>query len=219
MKVIAAIVTCLVCLSAFSQNSSKFQLSSLNGYFSYDQYIGSNQSFYPIRFEETNYTGNSFEYAHHNFSTGVLARFSLGTKLGLETGAVYSKKDFESLYYCHICDLWLLETIIVPNRYLEIPLLVNYKLIDKKWKLAVSTGIRNSFKINKTPELLQHLDMRNYSVSLQAGMEVTSLISRQFGISLGSYYTQSLINPIKDKALKYKAVNIQLGVNYFFPAK
>ncbi|CAM1352713.1 outer membrane beta-barrel protein [Tenacibaculum insulae] len=160
---------------------------------------------------DANINGYSIDYDQFNFTFGFIAEYKLNKKLFLETGIEYSNKDFTGIYNCATCfpnGLWIYSKEKIEQRFIQIPILFKYYLIDQKIKLSIKTGLKNNFSIENK------LDNKKYYLEGIIGSEIEYRIINNWNLGLGFNYNKSLTNLYNDENFDFKTNSFYLKVIY-----
>lgn len=160
-----------------------------------------------------NYSGYFLEPADFNYTTGLTAQFALGSRTEFLTGFTYSKKDFTSTFYCHVCDFSRLpQPEPIRLRYLEIPLLIRYNFLDKKLGLYADAGLLSGYRVSESDSDTDEVMFgSNYLLSGQVGLGASYAIGPRIGLNLNAVYRKTLEDFSKDTNLELNSIGVGAG--------
>ncbi|WP_456423514.1 hypothetical protein [Lutibacter sp.] len=142
-------------------------------------------------------------YDEFNFTSGIVSEYIINSKLNISLGILYSTKDFTGVYNCATCDIIYAPPEYFPElikqRFLEIPILLKYFLINDKFNLAIASGLSNGFVVDND------LKNKNYVLSGVIGLEVGYEFIEKWNIQLGTDYRKSLTYFYNDKNYNFKS--------------
>ncbi|MEO6903342.1 MAG: outer membrane beta-barrel protein [Bacteroidia bacterium] len=141
-KALVVLTLILTTLTCFSQQTeiNKQNKWKIGMTFSPDVYLN------PITVAIGENTGHHIGSEGFNYTHGLTLELMVSPKIGMGTGIVASKKDYSEKYYCNNCDFMVNSgDESITQRFIEIPLLVRYNIIDKRFGLHIETGVTNSF--------------------------------------------------------------------------
>ncbi len=146
MKKILLISFLLFQFSLYSQNTSQWNIgiefSTDNISFSED----TDGIDYILTEGANGYDG--IEYDQKNYTLGLTTNYFLGEKWGISSGILYSNKDFKGDYGCIFCNMVRVPNPeIIEQRFLVVPIAINYSLLTGKLKPILEGGIKNNFEI------------------------------------------------------------------------
>ncbi|MCF6169060.1 hypothetical protein [Lutibacter sp.] len=141
-------------------------------------------------------------YNEFNFTSGIIAEYSVSSKLNILSGILYSKKDFIGTYNCATCDIIYpfpgYSPELIKQRFLEIPILLKYFLINDRFNLSFVSGLNNGFVVEN--------DLKNnrYVLNGVIGLEIGYEFIEKWNIQLGTDYRKSLTHFYNDKNYNFK---------------
>jgi hypothetical protein len=199
MKKTIIIIVLLIAIHSFGQNKWEF-----GTVFSIDNNLSS-------EFLADGGNGNGFttDYNQFNYTVGLIAQYQLKTKFFLESGIEYSNKDFTGRYSCPSCDYGFPKEVI-SQRFLEIPILLKYYLIDKKFNLVIVPGLINGFSIQN--ELVNN----GYLLSGTIGAEIGYELIQNWNFQLGADYSSSLTHFYVDDNYNLKSNGFYFKIMHSF---
>jgi len=190
---------------------------------------------------------NSVESAKYGFTTGLSARFSLTKNLQLETGLYFADKgerlviDLSTLTFGDMIDPrygFVYETSEVPgtvianNKYMyaELPLKLNYIILDKKMRLAISGGTSlntmvgyNQKSTHKYEDGSKSVSSNSFStanftrfhIGVIGGLSLEIPLSEKLALRLEPTYRRSITAINNDRIREYLySAGMNLGVTY-----
>ena len=148
MKKILLIAFLLLQFGVFSQNDSKL---SIGIEFSNDNLSFSEGERNDFIVTDGNVNGYAVEFDNSNYSFGLTADYLIQGNFGLSLGILFSNKDLIGTYNCGTCEYLDMPSIsvsqIIKQRFLTIPISINYNFSPGKLKPIVESGLRNNFEI------------------------------------------------------------------------
>lgn len=200
-KIILAILI-LISLTSYSQNEKKWKFGI--------KFLTNNNLSPEYLVVDENLNSYSIEYDKFNYTVGFISEYKLKTRFNIETGLEYSNKDFTGEYNCASCFPypWAYPEETINQRFIQIPIVLKYYLIDKKLKLSIKTGLKNNFSVKNKIE-----NKKYYLVGI-LGSEVEYEIIDKWNLGFGYQYNNSLTNLYYDKDFNFKSNGIFLKVIY-----
>lgn len=183
-------------------------------------------------------TAKSSKSSKISSNVGMLATYALGHKISLTSGAIYAKKYYNSTgtttqnnQYSTTTNTWEVDAYC---NVLDIPLNVNYKLLNnKKLSVSVNTGLSSYFMLKEKYDFIT--DQQNGTQKVST-LEINNQNQHLFGIanvsvSFDHHITNSVsvgVQPFAklpltgigygDASLKSAGVSFSLNIG-LFPAK
>jgi len=178
---------------------------------------------------------DSLEIPKYGYTTGIIMLYKLNNRINLETGLKFSNKGYKTKK----TDLtWsqpdpsqpIKNTSIHSYQYLDIPLKVNYIIINSKLKLFLSAGVSaNIFLTYKQTSIQEFSDGRtekyasglyydNFSkvnFALLAGFGINYDLNNKIRFRLEPIYRRS-INSIIDAPIKSYLYSAGLNVGIYY---
>ncbi len=209
----SAIISCIIffSLAAFCQTEPvKQDKWKLGIAFSPDVYL------IPSDFSEGNYVGYDLNRSPFKFSTGIIASLAVKPKIDIGTGIIFSKKDFSGTGYCHVCmsDFIYMppQPVTIKQRYLEIPVFVQYNILNKKLDLHLQAGLTSGFLTSKpTGELISH---NKFLFGGQLGIGMNLDLGQRFNLSWTTLYRHPLKNFSDENYRLLRTFSFVTGVSY-----
>lgn len=204
MKNFLIIALILIQTIAFGQNAQKWRLGiktsienlsiSRNNYG--QKYIRTDESI----------NGYSVKFDQKNYSIGLRAKYSLKEKLDLSSGISYSNKDFSGRYNCATCDfIGIFPETTIEQRFLTIPLSIEYLFLKGKFKPALEGGFENNFKLKNNIKKISN----NYFLEAYLGVSINYALMEKWILNVGYNYQKSISH-------LYKTDESELRTNSFF---
>ncbi|NMM49248.1 outer membrane beta-barrel protein [Marinigracilibium pacificum] len=191
-------ILALLLVSAFSVSSQV----KLGVYYSYDNNLSTEN----IVVDE--YTGYSISYDQPNYSVGLTMEKGLKNNFSIKSGVGISDKSFTSVYYCAVCDMVVMpETVNL--RYLDIPVSLNYEILDSKFKLFGEIGMINQFNLVDDQK-----QFRNYVISGNVGAGVKFQVSKRVSANASLNYINSFIDAYDNLEYKNSFLSYRFGIDF-----
>ena len=168
-------------------------------------------------FSLTDVTGfGSIETSGFNFTSGLAAEWSINSNIDLVSGINFSRKDFSGIYYCSVCEFFMMparEPIKV--RIVEIPLFFRYNIFDKQLGVHLEAGITSGYLTNSMSSTYTgNLSENKFQLSGLIGLGINLDLGRRINLSLSSDIRQSFTNLIAGSDLKFRSVGFITGITY-----
>lgn len=127
---------------------------------------------------------NGFSYGilreQSNYTFGVSTTISSDSKFSLQTGIMYSNKDFETFEVCPAClTLIDLSPTLIEQRFLTVPFLLNYRFSESRFRPNLEVGIINNLGLADRSDLTK----RNFMEG-QIGFGLAYSISERIDVSV-----------------------------------
>src|SRR5690606_5111366 len=161
-----------------------------------------------------NINGYGIKFDRNNYSLGFTTKYFISEKLYLSSGLLYSNKDFTGTYNCATCnypDIFpgnLPENI--KQRFLVIPISVDYTLLSGNLKPILKAGLRNNIEINN--DLKDH--SKGYFLEAFFGALVNYKFLENYNIGIGYNYHTTLSDLYKTDEFKLNTNSIYLQFEY-----
>lgn len=183
-------------------------------------------------------TAKSSKSSKISSNVGMLATYALGKKISLTSGAIYAKKYYNSTGTTSQSNLYNTTTnnweVDADCNVLDIPLNVNYKLLNnKKLSVSVNTGLSSYFMLKEKYDFITDQPNGTQKVS---SLEINNQNQHLFGIANVSVsFDHQITNSVSvgvqpfaklpltgigygDASLKSAGVSFSLNIG-LFPAK
>lgn len=199
-KTIVLAILILISLTTYSQNEKKWKLGI--------KFLANNNLSSEYLVTDGNLNSYSIEYDKFNYTFGFISEYKLKTRFIIETGIEYSNKDFTGIYNCASCFPypWAYPKETINQRFIQIPIILKYYLIDKEIKLSIKTGLKNNFSVKNK------LENKKYYLDGILGSEVEYEIIDKWNLGLGFQYNKSLTDLYDDKNFNFKSNGIYLKI-------
>lgn len=152
-----------------------------------------------------------------NFTAGITSSVSLTPKLKFATGLSYSNKDVEGYGGC-ICFYPLFTAPVLQEfkqRYVELPVTLEYVAVDRKLDLSFGAGFAGSYLVSKTVEESGALmTPEKFIAGGQLAMNIGVDVSQKFSLNMSTIYKVFFTDFIKNSDSKFRTFSLAAGVNY-----
>ena len=168
-------------------------------------------------FSLTDETGfGSVETSGFNFTSGLAAEWSINSNIDLVSGINYSRKDFSGIYYCNVCDFFLMPAREpMKVRIVEIPVLLRYNIFDKQFGVHIEAGMTGGYLTNSIgSSFTGNLSENKFQLSGQIGLGISLDLGRRINLSLSSDVRQSFTNLLVGSDFKFRSVGFITGLSY-----
>ena len=212
MKTFITIILLLSTLTVLSQNNSENRDKWKVGVtISPDIYFNSTSI---LTTEETGY--RSLDPSGFNFTSGLVGQLSVNTNFDIGSGINYSRKDFSGTYYCNVCDFAVSpKPEPIKLRFIEIPIVVRYKIFDKKFDVYVDAGLTSGYLTNTINTRYEGtLSANKFQLGGQFGLGIDLDLGQRINLFLSSDYKQSFTNLLEGSNFKFRSVGFVTGVMY-----
>ena len=96
--------------------------------------------------------GYAIKFDRTNYSIGITSSYLINENLGLSSGILYSNKDLTGTYNCATCDhigtFPGYPSEVINQKFLVIPISINYKFLTGKFRPIVNGGFKNNLEID-----------------------------------------------------------------------
>lgn len=209
MKKILIIALISIQTVAFGQNVQKWKFGieasienlSISENNNGKEYIRTDESIngYSVKFDQTNY------------SIGLRTKYSLQEKLELSSGILFSNKDFSGRYNCATCDfIGIFPETTIEQRFLTIPLSIEYIFLKGKFKPALEGGFENNFKLKNDLKQISN----NYFLEAYLGVSINYVLMEKWNLNGGYNYQKSISELYKTDDCKLRTNNFFLRISY-----
>ncbi len=207
----------LFTLNISAQNNAKWNIGAE---YSVDNLSVQSGNNYLITNE--NYNGTPIQLDKDNYSFGITSSYLIKEKISLSSGILYSNKDLTRRYNCGGCDYIGIGTgnsigtlqynppIETKQRFLVIPIGINYKFLTGKFKPTISGGFKNNFLVKS--DLKE--DSKKYFLETFIGASVYYNLFRKWEAGIGYKYQVGLTDVYKNDEFRLKANSVFFKINY-----
>ncbi len=167
--------------------------------------------------------GYNLERSYFNYVVGIVGQFPITQKLDIGTGITYSQQDLKGTYYCAYCNSLPFEPERLNLRFLEIPVFIQYNLLNSKIKLHVQAGFIGSYLISRPDLNLYNRQDLNYASNTSfnrplskgfLGIGTNIDIGKKINFQLTPTYRYSFNYLFNDTNLKMHSLGITAGMTY-----
>ncbi|MEO9484271.1 MAG: hypothetical protein ABJG47_12520 [Ekhidna sp.] len=146
-----------------------------------------------------NINGYIIDRSEFNFRLGVSATKQITNRLNLKSGVLFSNKDFSGYFNCASCDGFRALSIptVIEQRYLSIPLNIEYELLKGRIKPVIALGFVNNFNLKR-----EFIEAKNFFLEGMMGLGLTLEITSQINFNSMYSYSSSLSNVYFFKQIK-----------------
>lgn len=171
-------------------------------------------------FKSGDYTGYELSSRVLNLNVGLRAQYTLSNRWSIISGIDYSTKDFEGLYYCHVCDLAVQGPERIKIRFLEVPFVGRFQLASGKWGVHADLGLTPGMLIqeieSKYDDPLSSIygkqnTFGRFNISGNAGLGVNYHILPGVSVELTGFYSHSFLT---GDYHNFKSIGLGMGVMY-----
>lgn len=180
-------------------------------------FVGVNQSFDILSrdFESAQNVQPGFliNGANTNYAIGLHVERVLNESISLSTGINYSKQSFSQTLVCHVCDV--IGDVIpftAKQTYLQVPVGISYKLVDKDFSPTVGLGsISNFLMTTNLDEVDGNQEVNKFYFAGYLSVGFVYEIADNLVLSAGYRKSQS-ITDVVFPAFNYKQNGGYIGV-------
>lgn len=167
--------------------------------------------------------GYNLERSYFNYVVGIFGQFPITQKLDIGTGITYSQQDLKGTFYCTTCNSLPFEPERLNLRFLEIPVFIQYNLLNSKIKLHVQAGFIGSYLISRPDLILFSRPDLNYASNTSfnrplskgfLGIGTNIDIGKKINFQLTPTYRYSFNYLFNDTNLKMHSLGIAVGLTY-----
>jgi hypothetical protein len=212
MKIPFTLVLLLGTLTVLSQNNSEnIDKWKVGVTFSPDYYITSSNISLT---QETGY--GSVDPSRFNFTSGLSAEWSFNSHFEIGSGINYSRKDLSTIYYCNVCnyEFWYPYKESVKLRFIEIPVFIRYKILDKKVDLHVEAGLTSGYLPKEFRIYGGPVPTNRFQFGGQVGLGLNLDLGQRITLSFSSDFKQSFTNLLVDSNFKFRSIGLSTGIMY-----
>jgi hypothetical protein len=156
------------------------------------------------------FNGYAILFDKNNFSIGLKADYAFTEKLSLSSGLLYSNKDFSGIYNCASCIA--LETFIetIEQRFLIVPIAINYSFLKSKLKPYVQFGFNNNIEVQNDLKTFSN----GYFLEAFGGGYLYYNFLETWSVGLGYRYQTALSNLYKTDEFNLRTNSFLFQINY-----
>ncbi len=214
MKKILLIAFLLLQISVYSQNNTQWsfglEFSTDNLSFSRD----GDRTDYIVT--DGNINGYAVEFDKNNYSFGITADYFIQQSLGLSSGILYANKDLMGTYNCATCDKFYSFPISVSQtlkqRFLTIPISINYNFSKGKLKPIVEGGLNNNFEIENDLDTIS----KGYFLEVFIGASIYYEFIENLEAGMGYNYQAAISDLYKTDEFNLRTNSFSFRINYLF---
>lgn len=159
-----------------------------------------------------NVNGYGVEFDKINYSLGLTTNYMLSKNIGLSSGILYSNKDFTGTFNCASClsirPLPFQETI--EQRFLTVPVAVNYTFLTGKLKPFLQGGFKNNIEIKNDLEAQSN----GYFLEAFFGASLYYEFVKNWNLGIGYNYQTALSDLYKTDDFNLRTNSFFLRINY-----
>jgi hypothetical protein len=214
MKKILTAFFVLTTVSAFAQNISVTK-------------IGIGYSFDQQRLPDQVYIHEFFGYSSlergNNFTAGVTTELKLYSRLSLRTGLLYANRDYTGIFMCATCNYDMMitnsERQAIKQRYLEVPAIARFYLVQKQFGLFADAGVTSNFLVqNQSSSNIGDSEIKsnNFILNAEVGVGVSYTIVKYIEISITTVYRNSITTYIYTDDMQLRSFGVMGGISYRF---
>lgn len=157
-----------------------------------------------------NINGYAIDFDKNNFSLGLTTNYSITTKLNLSSGLLYSNKDFTGIFNCATCLSFLSVPETIQQRFLTIPISVDYTFSTGKLKPYLQGGFKNNIELKNDLK-----DQSNgYFLEAFIGASLYYQIYKNWNVGIGYNYQTALSDLYKTDEFNLRTNNLFLKIYY-----
>jgi long-subunit fatty acid transport protein len=207
MKKILLISFLLSQLSIYAQDSPKWNVGIQ---YSLDNLSLDNGQNNDYLVTQGNINGYGIELDKNNYTIGLNAQYFLNKKVSLSSGILYSNKDFTGTFNCATCDFFGSFPETIKQRFLVIPLSIDYNLQFGNLKPILKAGFNNNIE---TDNGLKE-QSKSYFLEAFVGILMNYEIIENCNIGVGYNYQTALTDLYKTDEYNLKTNTFYLQINY-----
>ncbi len=202
----------LIQFSIYAQNDSKWNIGIE---FSIDNLsISDDRDGIDYIITDGNINGYAIEFDKRNYSFGIAANYLIQEKLSLSSGILYSNKDLTGTFNCATCNHigtfpgYSPETI--KQRFLVIPIAINYIFSTGKIRPVINGGFKNNLEIKS--DLKEN--SKSYFLEAFIGASVYYNFFDSWESGIGYNYQIALTDLYRTDEFNLKTNSFFLKINY-----
>ncbi len=158
-----------------------------------------------------NINGYAIEWDKSNYSFGLVTNYLIREKFSLSSGILYSNKDFTGTYNCATCDLFeLFPAETIEQRFLTVPLSINYTVLPGKLKPILKGGIKNHLEIKNDLKK----QSKGYFLEAFIGASVYYGFLENWNAGIGYNYQTALSDLYETDEFNLRTNSFFLQINY-----
>lgn len=157
-----------------------------------------------------NINGYAIKFDKNNFSLGLTTAFSISKKIMLQSGILYTNKDFTGIYNCATCRLSQTIPKTIEQKFLTIPFDIQYAFLSGKWKPYLQAGVNSNMEIQNDLKAQSN----GYFLELVMGASILCEIAANWRVGIGYNYQTTLSDLYKTDKFILKTNNVFIGIHY-----
>ena len=160
------------------------------------------------------FDGYSIKIDKNNYTVGITADYLIQNKISISSGVLYSNKDLTRTFRCEECDYIGFYPGLPPEkvkqRFLVIPIAINYNFLSGKFKPTINSGFENNFLVKS--DLKE--DSKSYFLEAFIGTSVYYNFFRKWEAGIGYKYQITLTDLYKGDEFKLRTNSVFFKINY-----
>lgn len=157
-----------------------------------------------------NINGYGIEYDKNNYTIGLTTQYFLNNKVSFSSGILYSNKDFTGTFNCATCDFFESFPESIKQRFLVIPLSIDYNFQLGNLKPILKAGFHNNIETDN--DLKEQ--SKGYFLEAFVGILMNYEIIDNWHIGVGYNYQTALTELYKTDEYNLRTNNFYLQINY-----
>lgn len=160
-------------------------------------------------------SGYGITKSYFNYTTGINLQFPLTKKLSMGTGIAYTQQDLEANHYCMWCGSLPSEPEKLELRFIEVPLFIQYNLLNSKIKVYVQAGAQGT-QLLRIPDLWfpNNISYNRQTFKGILGIGTSIDLGKHFAVQLTPTYRYAFNSVYKETELKMHSIGITGGISY-----
>ena len=157
-----------------------------------------------------NINGYGIEFDKNNYTIGLTTQYFLNKKVSLSSGILYSNKDFSGTFNCATCDFFESFPETIKQRFIVIPLSIDYNFKLGNLKPILKAGFNNNIETDN--DLKEQ--SKGYFLEAFFGILMNYEIIDNWHIGVGYNYQTSLTELYKTDEYNLRTNSFYLQINY-----
>lgn len=207
MKKILLISILLLQWSIYSQDNPKWNVGIE---YSFDNLSLDNGQNNDYLITQGNINGYGIEFDQNNYTIGLTTQYFFNKKISLSSGILFSNKDFTGTFNCATCDFFESFPQPIEQRFLVIPLSIDYNFQLGNLKPILKAGFNNNIETDN--DLKEQSN--GYFLEAFVGILINYQIIENWNIGVGYNYQTALSNLYKTDEYKLRTNSFYLQINY-----
>jgi len=157
-----------------------------------------------------NIIGYGIEFDKNNYTVGLTTQYFLNKNVSFSSGVLYSNKDFTGTFNCATCDFFESFPETLKQRFIVIPLSIDYNFQLGNLKPILKAGLNNNIETKN--DLKEQ--SKGYFLEAFVGILLNYEVIDNWHIRVGYNYQTALTDLYKTDEYNLRTNSFYLQINY-----